>query len=259
MPVSPEVWYNSIPPFSKVLLTTILFTTLAVSFEVLSLRTIGFDAVKATRGLQVWRIVTDFLFVGGFSFGWLFEMYILSDFSAKLENNELFRHNPGDYLQFLLFQMLSICFVSTLLDWPRGSPFNGRALVFSIVYYWSRREPYGQVIYWGFLIAAHQLPWAMLVLEFLMGGSLKGSLIGAFTGHLFYFFREVLPAEKNIDLLSKPLWFLDAGAFRFRLWMAGQSSSNIRTVNSPARDRPTRPQEAQSRLFSGSARRLDET
>lgn len=256
MAVSPDIWFRSLPPFTRTLLVGIAFTTLAATFGVLSLGLLNFDGTKVA-GMQLWRLVTDYLFIGGFSFGWLFEMYILSDFSTKLENNDLFRRNPGDYLQFLLFQMTTICAVSTLLSWPRGSPFNGRSLVFAIVYYWSRREPYGQVVYWGFLIAAHQLPWAMLVLEFLMGGSLKASLVGAFTGHLFYFLREVLPAEKGIDLISKPLWIVDEAAFRFRSWLAGQSGA-VRTVTSATTDRPPRPQAPQTRLFSGTARRLDE-
>lgn len=35
------------------------------------------------------------------------------------------------------------------------------------------------------------LPAVMLVFDFVVGGNVKGTLVGIFVGHLYYFMREI--------------------------------------------------------------------
>ena len=46
-----------------------------------------------------------------------------------------------------------------------------------------------QVSLWGFRVQAYQLPFALIIMNVLMGGSIWGDVMGLFTGHLYHFLR----------------------------------------------------------------------
>lgn len=133
------------------------------------------------------------------------------NFSSRLERNEMFSRSSGDYLTFLLFSMATINLASLLLPFP--APFLGSSLSFAIIYYWSKREPFARMVYWGFTIQASQFPFYLLGFSFLMGNSIWLDVLGLLSGHLFYFLREVVPAEYNRTLIFTPTWLHKAAAF----------------------------------------------
>lgn len=72
-----ETWFKTLPPFTRYYLSAAVICTALVSFGMLNPASLYFEWEFFFRGLQVWRILTQFLFFGKFSFNFLISMVIL--------------------------------------------------------------------------------------------------------------------------------------------------------------------------------------
>lgn len=78
-------------------------------------------------------------------------------------------------------------------------PFLGSPLAFTLVYIWSRREPYIRLNFLGlFVFNAPFLPWVLLAFAMLLNPSSlpTGDLMGIAVGHVYYFFEDVWPEHR---------------------------------------------------------------
>jgi Derlin-2/3 len=89
--------------------------------------------------------------------------------------------------------------------------------VFSILYVWCKNEPEGQVSLWGFPVEKENLPWALLLMSVLTGGSPFDDLIGIAVGHTYIFLKMTLPNSHGYDLLKTPS-FLQRIVMRLVAW-----------------------------------------
>ena len=80
------------------------------------------------------------------------------------------------------------------------------SFVFSVLYVWCKNEPDKQVSIWGFPVQSGNLPWALLVLSILTGGSPFNDLIGIAAGHTSIFLKMTLPVSHGYNLLKTPKW-----------------------------------------------------
>lgn len=200
---TPEQWYKNLPILTRIGLTTFFVITVLVQLEILDPMLLFLNWPLVINKLQVWRLLTSVTFFGKFSFQFLFQLYFFSSFSSKLERNEIF-NQPGDYLFFLLVQILLLDVVSLILAWPSGFPTLGPSLVFAILYYWSRREPYAQLSFFSFTIKGYQFPFALVFFQLLIGGNIWADLLGLASGHIYYFVKEVVPQEYGHTLIKTP-------------------------------------------------------
>jgi Derlin-2/3 len=200
---TPEQWYKNLPILTRVGLTLFFCITVLVQLEILDPALLFLNWPLVINKLQVWRLLTSVTFFGTFSFQFLFQLYFFSSFSSKLEKNEIFAQ-PGDYLFFLLVQILLLDVVSLVLAWPSGFPALGPSLVFAILYYWSRREPYAQLNFFSFTIKGYQFPFALVFFQLLIGGNIWVDLLGLASGHIYYFIKEVVPQEYGHTLIKTP-------------------------------------------------------
>lgn len=205
---TPEQWYKGLPPLTRIGLTTFFVVTVLVQLEILDPMLIFLNWPLVINKLQVWRLLTSVAFFGKFSFQFLFQMYFFSSFSSKLERNEIF-NQPGDYLFFLLTQILLLDVISLVLAWPVGFPSLGPSLVFAILYYWSRREPYAMLNFFSFNIKGYQFPFALVFFQLLIGGSIWVDLLGLASGHIYYFLKEVVPQEYGKTIISTPSFLVN--------------------------------------------------
>jgi len=171
--------------------------------EILNPQLISLNWPLVINKLQVWRLFTPVCFFGKFSFQFMFQLYFFTSFSSKLENNEIFAEK-GEYLFFLIVQVLLLDVISLALAWPTGFPMLGPALVFAILYYWSRREPYASLNMFSFTIKGYQFPFALMGFQLLMGGNIWMDLLGLASGHIYYFLKEVVPTEYGPNLITTP-------------------------------------------------------
>lgn len=204
-PTTPEAFIKEMPPVTRMLLGATFVTTLGIVLGWFGVEHFLLDWVLVYKQMHIWRLFTDYLFIGPFSIGWLFHMYFFVQFSSKLERHAVFsRHarDAGSFLYFIVLQMIFLDSISLLLYAPHGKPLLGHSLSFAVIYYWSKKEAFTPTSLWGFTVLAWQLPYALLVLDLLMGQSLWQDLMGLLSGHMYYFIRDILPVEKNIHLLA---------------------------------------------------------
>eukprot|EP01053_Blabericola_migrator_P001230 Blabericola_migrator_1__1229@NODE_1315_length_4835_cov_207_490982_g885_i0_p3_GENE_NODE_1315_length_4835_cov_207_490982_g885_i0NODE_1315_length_4835_cov_207_490982_g885_i0_p3_ORF_typecomplete_len294_score45_29DER1/PF04511_15/5_1e46_NODE_1315_length_4835_cov_207_490982_g885_i036624543 len=258
---TPELWFKSLPTLTRAILTLTFFSTLLATIGLFNPGHLLLDWTLIVNRFHLWRLITDYLFVGSFGFAWLMNVYFFVTFSSKLEVNEMFTVSPGAYLFFLLFQMVSLDVISLFMHWPTGRPMMAQGLVMSIIYYWSRREPYSQIGLWGFTVQAYQFPFVLLFLDLLLGRSLVIGLMGLTTGHMFYFLKDIMPMEKGVHMLRTPT-ICDELMLRFSRFDLSNIGGSLKVLvyGVSAAAAPSRPHYTPvpppTGVFAGQGRRL---
>ena len=132
--------------------------------------------------------------------------------------------------------------------------FCGTSLIMAVIYYWSRVHPgaqgevsfmfglkfEGECLFRKTAPSPHcltptgiYLPWVLVAFTVLMGGDPKPDLAGIAAAHLFYFLKDVYPAEHAGQKLISPPQFIrgifsnavrdpNTNAFGGHRWGGGQ-------------------------------------
>eukprot|EP01069_Polyplicarium_translucidae_P006812 Polyplicarium_translucidae@DN3025_c0_g1_i11.p2 len=257
---SPGAWYQALPGATRAMITAVFAVSLLSTVDILPVQYLHLDLRLVLHKFHLWRLLTDYLILGRFSFSWLFSAYLFVSYSARLESSDAFKQRQGGYLFFLAFQMLMLDALSTVFFWPTGRPFLFHALLFAVIYYGCRREPAQPVNIYGFVMSAYQFPFALMLLHFLMGNDIIVDLLGLASGHTYFYLREVMPIEMpHLDFLSTPPEI-------FARLEAALTSMDFSQLRRPAREgaaaprqpaaeprEPGRPPETQ---FGGAGHRL---
>ncbi|ETO19205.1 hypothetical protein RFI_18026 [Reticulomyxa filosa] len=155
---------------------------------------------------QIWRIVTTFLYFGKFSFAWIFQMFLLVRYTSMLETEVL---DPSPRGTAELVYLILFCAVGLLFfAWILGGtlPFLGPALTFSLLYIWSRKNPYRQVNLYGFELKAWHLPFVLTAFGMLLGGSPVLDICGILIGHIYHYFDDIVPRVYGKRYIGCPQW-----------------------------------------------------
>ncbi|XP_074280899.1 derlin-1 [Silene latifolia] len=211
---SPAEWYNSLPPISKGYGTLCLAFTTAFQLGLINPHYIALIYGLVFKNFQLWRLFTNFFFLGKFSVNFGIRLLMIARYGVQLEQGP-FQRRTADFLWMLIFGTLTMLALSAI---PYlYSPFLGISLVFMLLYVWSREFPNSNVnIYGLFTLKAFYLPWAMLALDVIFGSPLVPDLMGIIAGHLYYFLTVLHPLAGGKNILKTPLWVHKIVA-RFRL------------------------------------------
>lgn len=120
---TPEAVFKEMPPITRAILVGTFGVTLFFVLGLLNVQWILLDWVLVTKKLHIWRLFTDYLFVGPFSFSWLFHAYFFVTFSSKLESHPSFSSRligHGGYLYFVCLQMIALDVISLIFYPPTG-------------------------------------------------------------------------------------------------------------------------------------------
>ena len=74
---SPSDWYNSLPPVCKAWGTACFACTLFSQFGLVDLRNLYLNWALVSGKFQVWRLLTNFCFLGKFSFPFLMRIMMM--------------------------------------------------------------------------------------------------------------------------------------------------------------------------------------
>jgi len=155
---------------------------------------------------QVWRLVTNFIFLGSFDISFLIRMLMIVRYGVILEKTT-FEGRTADFAFMLVFGILVLLAGSAVMPFMRMPVFSS-TLVFMIVYMWSRNNADQPVSIWGvFQLKAFWLPWALMAFTVLMGGSPLGDFYGILVGHLYYFLVELHPRAGGSTYVKTPQFF----------------------------------------------------
>lgn len=206
---TPEEFFKNLPPLTRAWLIIAFTTTVLVEFKSINAYNLAFLPSEILRG-EIWRLVTPFIFFGGFSFPFVMNLFFLVRYSSAFEENPYsltpgsFQGSTADYLFTLIFCGLCL----EVIGYMFGFFFLGSALVFAVLYLWSKRNAETPVQFWGFNFKGAYLPFVLMGFAMLMGASPVNDLAGIVAGHLFYFFAEVLPLKYGREFLRTPDWLI---------------------------------------------------
>ncbi|WRX33318.1 Derlin - like 3, partial [Theobroma cacao] len=238
-------FYKSLPPITKAYGTICVVANVAFHLGPYRLEHIAFLHKLVISDFQVWRLLTNFFFLGNFSVNFGIRLLMIARYGVQLEKGP-FERWTADFLWMMIVGALSLLALSAI---PMlRSPFLGISLVFMLLYIWSREFPNAQVNVYGLVaLKAHisyksvsrlclnsaiffhllllvvwvcwckclyvtagtqafYLPWAMLALDVLFGSPLKPDLMGIIAGHIYYFLTVLQPLAGGRNILATPTW-----------------------------------------------------
>lgn len=202
---SPADYYKSLPPVSKAYGTICFLTTLGFHLRIVNVYLLLMDYEKAFFKLQVWRLLTNFFFLGAFSINFGIRLLMIARYGVQLERGP-FEGRTADFLWMMIFSMLTLLGFGLLIPALRF-PIMGPSLVFMLLYVWSREFASARVNIMGlFSLQGFYLPWVMLFLNVIFGSPLLPDLMGIVVGHIHYFLTVLHPRNGGRDFLKTPLW-----------------------------------------------------
>lgn len=181
------------PPVSRTLVAAIAAESLLVHSGIIS----GYHAMFYMPYIfklpfpEVWRFITPFLLTGG-GFNALWDMYMFWTYTTQLELNSPRFPRPGDFATYVFFLAVSILiFAGVIL---KSFVFT-QALLLAFIYTYALDNRGRKVHFIFFQIPAELLPWAMLGMTLMMGGT--GAALQQGTGivaaHLYDFLTRLYP------------------------------------------------------------------
>lgn len=203
---SPGDFYNDLPPVSKLFGTACVATTVAVQFGILDPGLLILRWPLVFYKFQIWRLVSNFVFLGGFGFPFVIRLMMIIRYGVVLEKTT-FEHRTADFAWMLVFAMTVMLICGLLIPMLSFAIYSA-PLVFMLVYVWSRHNPDQPVNLMGMLqLKAFWLPWALMLVTMLMGGDPFGDFFGIVVGHTYYFLKELHPRAGGGDYLATPRFF----------------------------------------------------
>ncbi|XP_068648271.1 derlin-1-like [Aristolochia californica] len=206
---SPAEFYKTLPPITKAYGTICVLATAAFHLGLYHPAIIALNYDPVFSHFQVWRLITNFFFLGKFSINFGIHLLMLARYGVQLEKGP-FEKRTADFLWMIMFGALSLLVLSAIpffLPLYLAPPFLGVSLVFMLLYLWSREFPNAQISIYGLVtLKAFYLPWAMLALDVIFGSHIAPDLLGIVAGHMYYFFSVLYPLAGGPNLLRTPLW-----------------------------------------------------
>lgn len=201
---SPAEFYHSLPPISKAFGTICLAITTIVQLGLCHPAYIALIYEYVFLKFQVWRLFTNFFFLGKFSINFGIRLLMIARYGVQLEKGP-FERRTADFLWMMIFGSLSLLALSAIpMLW---TPFLGVSLVFMLLYVWSREFPNAQISLYGLVqLKAFYFPWAMLALDVIFGSEILPDLLGIIAGHLYYFLTVLHPLAGGKNILKTPVW-----------------------------------------------------
>ncbi|XP_057467123.1 derlin-1 [Actinidia eriantha] len=201
---SPAEFYNSLPPISKAYGTLCLLFTTVSQFGLLNPVYVALIYERVFTRLEVWRLITNFFFLGPFSINFGIRLLMIARYGVQLENGP-FQRRTADFLWMMMFGAFTLLALSAI-PWF-WTPFLGVSLVFMLLYVWSREFPNANISIYGLVtLKAFYLPWAMLGLDVIFGSKLTPDLLGIIAGHMYYFLTVLYPLSSGKNMLKTPMW-----------------------------------------------------
>lgn len=197
--MQPEIWFRTLPATTKTYFVASIITALLLRFWpdlIASYLPIDWDRILGHNGFpELWRLSSNFLVFGGLLMtAW--QLGVLVTYFRAMEL-ECYRSPRGavDFLALLTLGAVMILAVSFFF-WP-GLAFGGPALLFFILFLYSRRDPLALccIIRWCHF-TRQWLPFVHLAILYVLGTNWALALLGIALGVIVHVVQTHTPLGK---------------------------------------------------------------
>lgn len=202
-----ETWFRDMPPITKVTMVSTLGSAACFSFGLVDPYKLALVFEPLYQRFEIWRLLTNAVFLGGFGMSFVFNFFMLVQTYQRLEA-EYYRGNRGT-AELVFVLIFGLCVLTVIAFLVPPLPFLSQPLLYYVIYIWSRKNPEQPVGLWGFQFQAWQFPFALLVLNMLMGSSMFTGILGILVGHLFHFLHNIVPIVYGTTVLKTPQFLYD--------------------------------------------------
>ena len=190
------------PPVTRCLAIASALLTLGCALDLLAPSTLLLSWQLIIYELQLWRLVTCFLFFGPLGLPFIWNLCVLVHYCSSLEGIS-FQRKTADFLWMLL------CGAGMLLmlTYFFNMYFVSSSLIDLMTYVWGRKNSSARMQVFFFTVRAPYLAWVIAGMSVLMGGGVQDHLLGIAVGHVYYFFEDIyprLPTSKGFRLFRTP-------------------------------------------------------
>ena len=198
-----NILFNNLPKISTILIISTIATNVLVWAGIITPYFLHLNKDLIIKRFQIWRLFTNFLYLGKFNTSLILNIILLSRNSKQIEK-KVFHGDSADYLYFLFFCMIIFIIISPLTK----IIFFSHCLRNSIMYYWGRKCKRINAVFMGVIrFRACYLPFIYFIVSFLMGYNYKSIFYGIIVGHIYFYLKDILPrikGTKGIRLLETP-------------------------------------------------------
>lgn len=210
-----KIFYFRIPPITRYYLTCVFITaTIATYFKQLQIIIyyIFLDYELVFKRFQIWRLFTNILFVGGFSTSFLFFLVMIYMRFKEVEQNAIVLRVYAKFIM-MLFYLLSFLNIINIFSYRIFGFKPGftlaQQLLLAFIYIDSKREPQKMINLYFLPIKNALYPYALIVFNIVSGAGIYDNIIGIIAGNIYYFLTDVLPVQKNLNILKTPKFLVD--------------------------------------------------
>ena len=210
-----KTFYFRIPPITRYYLTCVFITaTIATYIKPLQMVIyyIFLDYQLVLNNFQIWRLFTNILFVGGFSTSFLFFLIMIYMRFKEVEQNAIVLRVYAKFIMMLFYLLLFLNIINIcsykIFDIKPGFTL-AQQLLLAFIYIDSKREPQKTINLYFLPIKNALYPYALIVFNIVSGAGIYDNIIGIIAGNIYYFLVDVLPVQKNINILKTPKFLVD--------------------------------------------------
>ena len=129
---TPQEWFYGLPAITRFFLVAVVGTTCACSFHIANPASLALVWPSVIHKFEIWRVFSNFIFFGTFSFPTLLQIYMLVQYSGRYEADPFNTGAGGtsaDYAWMLAIGASTLAFFGFLFS----VPFLGQCLSFMIL------------------------------------------------------------------------------------------------------------------------------
>ena len=208
-------FYFKIPPITRYYLSGVFITALiATYFKPLQMIIyyIFLDYDLVFKSFQFWRLFTNVLFVGAFSTSFLMFIIMIYMHFKNVEQNAIVLRVYAKFIMMLVYLLLFLNLFNIIaykiFGFKPGFTL-AQQLLLAFIYIDSKREPQKTINLYFLPIKNALYPYALIIFNIVSGAGIYDNVIGIIAGNVYYFFTDVLPIQKNINVLKTPKFLVD--------------------------------------------------
>ncbi|EAS04019.3 derlin-2 protein (macronuclear) [Tetrahymena thermophila SB210] len=198
-----KTWYFQFPVVSRSFITAVVAVTVVASLIYSPLPYYMYLDFQKLKNFQIWRIFTNFFFLGTFGPNIIWDLVYLYFATTRLDS--LFTDRQVDEQLWLYIVVMTFLSIAGLIF---STPFLCSTLLFAFIYIWCKRQPFETVqFFFGLKFKSGYFPYILMGLHLILGQSIISDLIGVAAGHGYVFFKYIYPVSSGKDFLRTPRFF----------------------------------------------------